>query len=102
MFITEEQEQLVDAWETAFKPIENHISDDRGWNGLMFETYGEDLQFVVAQPQNKVWTWVDSDEGTVILNGYHLVNRIGYFVTEKAWSTNHEVPVDTYSVEENE
>lgn len=100
MNITQEQEQLVDAWETAFKPVQNHISDDRGWNGLMFETYGDDLQFVVAQPQNKVWTWVDSDEGTVILNGYHLVNRIGYFVTEKPWSVEQAIQVETYEESE--
>lgn len=96
------KEQAIEEWEKAFKPIENHISGDRGWNGLVFETYGDDLQFVVAQPQNRIWTWVDTDEGSVILSGYHLVNRIGYFVTEKEWSTDHEVPVDTHEYEWNE
>ena len=95
MIITNEQEQLVDAWEKAFKPIQNHISGDRGWNGTIFETYGDDLQFVVAQPQNKVWTGVDTEEGTAILNGYHLVNRIGYFVTENPWSTEQSIQVNS-------
>jgi hypothetical protein len=29
-----------------------------------------------------VWTYVDGDDGTYVTNGYHLVNRIGYFITE--------------------
>lgn len=90
-------EDTLDAWEKAFKPIENHISGDQGWDGLMFETYGDDLQFVVAQPQKKIWTWVDGEDGTYIINGYHLVNRIGYFVTEKSWAEDHEVLVAKYS-----
>lgn len=90
-------EQHISEWEKAFKPIQNHISDDRGWDGLLFETFGDDIQFVLAQPQNKVWTWVDSDDGTYLINGYHLVNRIGYLVTENPWSADHVVPVDEYS-----
>lgn len=90
-------EQHISEWEKAFKPIQNHISDDRGWDGLLFETFGDDIQFVIAQPQNKVWTWVDSDDGTYLINGYHLVNRIGYLVTENPWSADHVVPVDKYS-----
>lgn len=94
-------EDIFDEWEKSFKPIQNHINSDRGWNGLMFETYGDDLQFVISQPQNKVWTWVDGEEGTYLLNGYHLVNRIGYFVTEKSWSADHEITVDKYSEEQS-
>lgn len=30
-----------------------------------------------------VWTEVDGcDGGTTVLNGYHYVNRLGYFITE--------------------
>lgn len=95
-------EQHISEWEKAFKPIQNHISDDRGWDGLLFETFGDDIQFVLAQPHNKVWTWVDSDDGTYLINGYHLVNRIGYLVTENPWSAEHVVPVDKYSEEGEE
>jgi hypothetical protein len=53
----------------------------------MFETYGQDLQTVLAiaatHPQ-RVWTLVDTDYGTAWINGYHYVNRILYAVTVEA------------------
>lgn len=77
----------VDEWEDKFQPITNPF-EDNGWNGWMFETYGKDLEYVMAQPENHVWTWVDGDEDddTCIVSGYYIVNRIGYFVTNKPWS----------------
>jgi hypothetical protein len=91
----------VDIWESLYMPLENHISGDQGWNGTLFETYGDDIAFVLSQPENLVWTWVDTDEGTAILSGYHLVNRIGYFVTEYPWARPIQVQVETYTEEEN-
>jgi len=73
-------------WFEQFKPIPNHIdtnaSFNDGNNGYMFETYGEELEFVKAQDPNRVWTYFDGDDGGVyISDGYHVINRIGYFVT---------------------
>jgi hypothetical protein len=96
MITTKEQEQAVDNWIAKYKPRENIISGDMGWNRLIFETYGADLDYVMAQPTNKVWTWVDTDTGTAIINGYHLVNRIGYFVTLNGWADDVTIEVDTY------
>jgi hypothetical protein len=51
----------------------------------LFETYGQDLQTVLAIAANhpqRVWTLVDTDYGgTAWINGYHYVNRILYAVT---------------------
>lgn len=56
-------------------------------SGRMFETYGEELEFVLkianSEP-GRVWTWLDCDGEMVVGSGYHLVNRMGYFITEKA------------------
>lgn len=76
-------------WAETYKPIVNTISTgasfDDGNGGLMFETYGEELKFVlfsmVKNPRN-VWTYIDGDDNPLIVEGYHLVNRIGYFITE--------------------
>ena len=73
-------------WFDTYKPLPNHIdpnaSFNDGDNGYMFETYGEELDFVKAQEPNRIWTYFDGDDGgTYICDGYHLVNRIGYFVT---------------------
>jgi hypothetical protein len=94
--ITQQQEQAIDNWIETYKPRENIISGDMGWNRLIFETYGDDLEYVMSQPSDKVWTWVDTDDGTAIINGYHLVNRIGYFVTLLPWRDDVTIQVDTY------
>ena len=50
----------------------------------MFETHGEDIAHIRIQRTNNIWTYVDSDDGElpVITSGYHVVNRIGYLITE--------------------
>ena len=77
-------------WEKAFKPITNSITPYSAFDGLMFETYGSDLHYVMAMANRKdhvdrlkVWTLVTGDsDDEVIVDGYHLVNRIGYFITQ--------------------
>lgn len=101
------KEAQVDKWLAEYKPIANTISDTSGWEvngtGILFETFGEELQFIQNQPNENVWTWVDGDEGTSIVTGMAFVNRIGYFVTSKAWTDISEViEVDTYGDEEDE
>jgi hypothetical protein len=51
-----------------------------------------------------VWTYVDGDGGTYIVDGYHLVNRIGYFITQNARPDDqfYEVIVSQDEPEEEE
>lgn len=97
-------------WEYKYKPVLNHLDgnasfqDEQG-NGIMFETFGDELQYVLkianSEP-NRVWTYVDGDEGTWVTNGYHLVNRIGYFITAVPYDDKGgtepfmDVQVDSY------
>lgn len=72
-------------WFDTFNPIPNHIDENASFNdgehGYMFETYGEELEFVKAQEPNRIWTYGEGDNGTYIWNGWHVVNRLGYFIT---------------------
>ena len=102
MTITENQMEATDTWEEQFVPIHNHIDTNASWGGLMFETYGEEFDFVRTQPRNHVWTWVDGDGGTYIISGLELINRIGYFVTKHPWVNFVEVQVESYSEEDGE
>jgi hypothetical protein len=75
-----------DEWFKQFKPIPNHLDENASFNdgehGYMFETYGDEVEFVKSQDSNRIWTYSDGDNGgTYISDGYHVVNRIGYFVT---------------------
>lgn len=74
-------------WHDQFKPVKNHLDRGAASEGTMFETYNEELDFVresAEKDELKVWTLMDSeeDDDAVIVEGYHWVNRIGYYVTE--------------------
>ena len=75
-------------WEDTYKPIRNPLNKEVGFWGCMFETFGEDYDELITHPTDRVWTLVDNDPNSnyvEIENGYHLVNRLGYFVTEVPW-----------------
>ncbi len=78
-----------------FKPIKNKISGEEAWEGRMFETYGKALEFVQAQPPNRVWTLLDCDGRLIVVTGFHFVNRLGYFVTKVPWEQEHQFYADT-------
>ena len=67
----------------AYKPIANHLDDNASLDGCMYETYGEEHDYVRTQPSDEIWTYLDGDYGeALIVSGYHFVNRIGYVITE--------------------
>ena len=66
--------------------IDDYIPIRREEGCEVFETYGNDVAFVGAQDNKRVWTLVDDDNGVpTIVAGYHFVNRIGYIITIKKW-----------------
>jgi hypothetical protein len=71
-------------WADKYKPKHNHFTKDE--NALMFETYGEEVEYVKTIHPNFVWTYVDGEMSSLIVAGYHYVNRIGYYITENPWS----------------
>lgn len=81
-------EMTMEEWEATYKPIKNHIDknasfQDESGQGIMFETYGDELEFVKSANPLCVWTYGDGDDGgSYIWNGYHYINRLGYFITE--------------------
>ena len=89
----------LDQWESHYQPLPNIISDSASWAGdngvgIMYETYGDEVEYVRGHDPHIVWTYVDSSTGgTCIINGYHLVNRIGYFVTREAWTDGDEITI---------
>lgn len=88
-------------WVETYKPIRNHFTS-APFDGTMFETYGEELEFVRQQTGNHIWTMVDSDDGKnmIISNGYHIVNRLGYFITEVPFTGSGFIDVPVYDDDE--
>ena len=77
-----------DEWGEEFKPVQNHIDDNASIDGLMFETYGKELEFVRAQDINRIWTFIESDGVFCVSEGMHIVNRLGYAITEIPYAEN--------------
>jgi hypothetical protein len=76
-----------DEFDAKYPLITNHIDPNASWAfgdgpGCLFETYGEELDFVLAQNPCTIWTLVDGDDGNqYVISVYHLVNRIGYLIS---------------------
>lgn len=90
-----------------YKPIINHIvrantdqnikdEDITPWCGCAYETYGAEVAHIVALARNpktakRIWTLIDGDDDQQhVVAGFRLVNRQGYFITQKSWKTGTE------------
>ena len=95
-------EQELDNWTAKYKPIKNHLDDNASGDGDMFETFGEELAFVLGSDPKCIWTLVNGDNGNLyIVDGYHLVNRVNYFITEVPFEGKFlEVPYYIFDEEE--
>jgi len=84
-----------DGFDATYPLVTNHLNLNASWTygdgpGCMFETYGQELDFVRQQDRRRIWTIIDGqDDDLFIVSGYHLVNRIGYLISTVL------VPVDT-------
>lgn len=100
-------EQTFESWLEEFKPITNHLDpnasfQDESGKGIMFETYGDEVEFVKKQDPRCIWTYGDGDDGGgYIWNGWHFVNRLGYFITEVPCPENTmiQIQVDESPIE---
>jgi hypothetical protein len=97
-------EDKFDAWDAKYQPMDNHIDTNAGDK---FETYGEELDYVLSIANTepaRVWTLVDGDDGNLyITSGYHLVNRVNYFITHNPCELEYEeYPYFIYEEEEED
>ncbi len=89
-------------WLEEYRPVQNHLTS-APFDGTMFETYGPELNHVLSQEKDRVWSLVDGDDNNMyIANGYHLVNRIGYFITEKPFTGDGFLDVPVFEEDELE
>jgi hypothetical protein len=76
------------AWEDKFKPIKNHFRKDP--DETMFETYGEEVEFVQKADNKYIWTWIQGDMSDLVVAGYHYVNRLGYYISSVPWENEDD------------
>jgi len=75
-----------------YHPIKNHLDKNAGYDGYMFETFGKELEYVLAthqhSPQN-IWTLVEGENNDMWLSpGYHFVDRLAYIITKEPVDRN--------------
>lgn len=79
-----EQSELIefteDVFYEKFSVAKNHLDNNAAFDGCMFETFGEELEYVKTLPANKILTIVEADSNWYYLLGFHYVNRMGYLV----------------------
>ena len=76
-------------WENKFKPIKNHFRDPQHQE-IIFETYGEEWEFIKAQDPRHVWTNIQGDMSDLVVAGVAYVNRLHYYVTEVPWENEDD------------
>jgi len=72
---------------------DNYITEDEFWDewGVVKKPSGDlfDYEDVKDQPLNHVWTILetgsDENDNWYASPGFHVVNKLGYVMTEKAW-----------------
>jgi hypothetical protein len=84
-------------WAEKFKPIKNHLVNDP--DQQMFETYGEEVEFVSNYDNKYVWTWLQGDMSDLVCAGYHYVNRLGYYISEVPWENEDDYALLSVEVE---
>ena len=75
-------------FDEQFPLVTNHLNPNASWGtgntgGCLFETYGDELDFVRRHDSRYVWTLLDGDDGDLyVAGGIHFVNRIGYLISK--------------------
>ncbi len=75
-----------ESWCAAYQPVVNPNGRAFGFDdtNFMFETFGSDLaevERVRLADEALVWSILESESGDVLVEGYRLVNRVGYLIT---------------------
>ncbi|MDD5141017.1 MAG: hypothetical protein PHY43_12250 [Verrucomicrobiales bacterium] len=81
----------LDEFEERYELLKNNFDKSAPYEGAWFETYGEEELFVRSANPKQIWTIVDSDEGLWLIAGFHIVNRLGYLITQTPWKSENEI-----------
>jgi len=109
-------EEWVDQFKPEINPLKTIDDDKYGEEQYRFETYGDELDALKQKAViisvttkwekgtdfNHYWTLVDWGDGGMIMEGFHIVNRLLHFITKKPYDPNKYYSVDEYSDESPE
>lgn len=76
--------------------VKNPHDTMAGIDGCLFGTSAEEWDAIKKQNPQHVWTVVECGNHWYIATGFHLVNRIGFLLTEQPWKREEEDKVYLY------
>ena len=82
----------LDQWRDTFHPLTTPDG-----NLVRFEPHTPTYQHVQEVHPRKVWTEVATDNGDYIIEGFHIVDRLCYYITETPWESGFEYEIPTGS-----
>ena len=91
--MTKKKQKTDDDFYEKFNPVKNHIDNNASFDECMFETYGDELDYVKTLAKKnikKIWTILDCDGDLYIGAGLHYVNRHGYLITKEEWEDSEQ------------
>jgi len=78
-------------FQAKYHPLKNP-RHETALEGCLFDLQADDLKFISQQSAATVWTLVEGDFGlSLIMPGFHFVNRLGYFVSQVPYSDQLEM-----------
>jgi hypothetical protein len=89
--------KMEDWFIETFKPQQNHLDNNASFNGWMYETYGDQIEYIfdLAKKSNRVWTIIEGDDDSLFyVSGFHYVNRLGFIISEKEYEGHMEIECD--------
>jgi hypothetical protein len=87
-------EMTFEEADEQFKFMVNNYDENASFDGLMFETYGDEVEYVKTKPHDRIWMYGQGDDGGLyIWSGWGFVNRIGYFISEQPVPDNTTIQI---------
>ncbi|MHC1740626.1 MAG: hypothetical protein AB9897_05890 [Anaerolineaceae bacterium] len=86
-----------DEWVEKYKPLLDKDGEPR-----LFDSSGEDGQFVIQQNPLCVWTDKSYDDWNTIDSGLWRINRNGYYITKIPFKEGQEIQIVLSSPDEND
>jgi hypothetical protein len=87
-----------DEWFDTYKPTKNSHDPEASWNGTLIGTSDAEQAQIKSASPDRIWTLTETDGVMHLTNGFHTVNRLGYFVCSVPYSgPDIEIPIEQAS-----
>jgi hypothetical protein len=92
-------ELTIREFDNQYTFLPNHITPSSSWacgkrNYGLFETYGEEFDYVRHYDPKNVWTLIDGNDGNLYaISGLYYINRLGYLLSREQVTSNTTIEV---------